>query len=137
MNRSINFKATILGRDAEPTVELPWADKLEDYRNEIGKFMQVIYLPIAVKINDDEPQVIKRLHEEPYFHMGRSFNRSRQDARRGPQRVAGPLQRFAGGRNQRLGEICALEDRMEAGDLSARSSASADSAHRWRSSCLE
>ena len=69
MNRSINFKATVLGRDAEPTVELPWADKLEDYRNEIGKFMQVIYLPIAVKINDDEPQVIKRLHEEPYRNV--------------------------------------------------------------------
>lgn len=69
MNQSINFKATVLGRDAEPTVELPWADKLEDYRNEIGKFMQVIYLPIAVKINDDEPQVIKRLHEEPYRNV--------------------------------------------------------------------
>jgi hypothetical protein len=69
MNRTINFKATVLGHDAEPTVELPWADKLEDYRNEIGKFMQVIYLPIAVKINDDEPRVIKRLHEEPYRNV--------------------------------------------------------------------
>jgi hypothetical protein len=68
MNQSINFKATVLGSDAE-TVELPWADKLEDYRNEIGKFMQVIYLPIAVKINNDEPQVIKRLHEEPYRNV--------------------------------------------------------------------
>ncbi len=68
-DRSINFKATVLGRDAKQTVELPWDDKLEDYRNEIGKFMQVIFLPIAVKINDDEPQVIKRLHEEPYRNV--------------------------------------------------------------------
>ncbi len=68
-DRSINFKATVLGRDAKQTVELPWDDKLEDYRNEIGRFMQVIFLPIAVKINDDEPQVIKRLHEEPYRNV--------------------------------------------------------------------
>jgi hypothetical protein len=69
VNRRINFKATVLGRDAGQTVELPWDDKLEDYRNEIGRFMQVIYLPIAVKINDDEPMVIKRLHEEPYRNV--------------------------------------------------------------------
>jgi hypothetical protein len=70
-NRSINFKATVLGRDAEPTVELPWDDKLEDYRTETGKFMQVVYLPITVKINDDEPHIIKRLHEEPYRNVVR------------------------------------------------------------------
>ncbi len=69
VNRGINFKATVLGRDAEPTVELPWNDKLEDYRTETSKFMQVIYLPIAVKINDDEPQIVKRLHEEPYRNV--------------------------------------------------------------------
>jgi hypothetical protein len=69
VNRSIIFKATVLGRDAEPSVELPWDDKLEDYRNETGKFMQVIYLPITVKINDDEPQIVKRLHEEPYRNV--------------------------------------------------------------------
>jgi hypothetical protein len=69
VDRSINFKATVLGRDTKQTVELPWDDKLEDYRNEIGKFMQVIFLPIAVKINDDEPQLIKRLHEEPYRNV--------------------------------------------------------------------
>jgi hypothetical protein len=68
-DRNINFKAKVLGRDAKQTVELPWDDKLEDYRNEIGKFMQVIFLPIAVKINDDEPQIIKRLHEEPYRNV--------------------------------------------------------------------
>jgi hypothetical protein len=71
VNRGINFKATVLGRDAEPTVELPWNDKLEDYRTETGKFMQVIYLPIALKINDDEPQIVKRLHEEPYRNVVR------------------------------------------------------------------
>jgi len=69
VNRSINFKATVLGRDAQPTVELPWNDKLEDYRNETGKFMQVMYLPITVKINDDDPQIVKRLHEEPYRNV--------------------------------------------------------------------
>jgi hypothetical protein len=69
VNRSINFKATVLGRDAEPTVELPWDDKLEDYRTETGKFMQVVYLPITVKINDDEPHIVKRLHEEPYRNV--------------------------------------------------------------------
>ena len=31
--------------------------------------MQVIYLPIVVKVNDDEPQVVKRLHEEPYRNV--------------------------------------------------------------------
>src|SRR5262245_41395604 len=69
VNRNITFKATVVGRDAEPTVELPWNDKLEDYRNETGKFMQVMYLPIIVKINDDEPQIVKRLHEEPYRNV--------------------------------------------------------------------
>ena len=69
MNRTINFKATLLGRDGEPTVELPWYDTLEDFGNETGKFMQVIYLPITVKINDDEPQIVKRLHEEPYLNV--------------------------------------------------------------------
>jgi hypothetical protein len=69
VNRSIIFKATVLGRDAEPTVDLPWDDKLEDYRNEMGKFMQVIYLPVTVKVNDDEPQIVKRLHEEPYRNV--------------------------------------------------------------------
>jgi hypothetical protein len=69
VNRTINFKATLLGRDGEPTVELPWYDTLEDFRNETGKFMQVIYLPITVKINDDEPQIVKRLHEEPYRNV--------------------------------------------------------------------
>src|SRR5262249_33256582 len=37
--------------------------------NEMGKFMQVIYLPITVKINDTEPQIVKRLHEEPYRNV--------------------------------------------------------------------
>jgi len=69
VNRSINFKATVLGRDGEPTVELQWDDTLEDFRNETGKYMQVIYLPITVKINDDEPQIVKRLHEEPYRNV--------------------------------------------------------------------
>ena len=69
VNRSIIFKATVLGRDAEPTVDLPWHDKLEDYRNEMGKFMRVIYLPVTVKVNDDEPQIVKRLHEEPYRNV--------------------------------------------------------------------
>jgi hypothetical protein len=69
VNRSINFKATVLGRDGEPTVELPWDDTLEDFRNETGKLMQVIYLPITVKINDNEPQTVKRLHEEPYRNV--------------------------------------------------------------------
>jgi hypothetical protein len=69
VNRNITFKATVVGRDAEPTVELPWNDKLEDYRNETGKFMQIVYLPIIVKINDDEPQIVKRLHEEPYRNV--------------------------------------------------------------------
>jgi hypothetical protein len=69
VNRSINFKAMVLGRDGEPTVELRWDDTLEDLRNETGKFMQVIYLPITVKINDDEPQIVKRLHEEPYRNV--------------------------------------------------------------------
>jgi hypothetical protein len=69
VNRSINFKATVVGRDGEPTVELPWDDTLEDFRNETGKFMQVIYLPITLKINDNEPQIVKRLHEEPYRNV--------------------------------------------------------------------
>ena len=51
-DRSITFKATVLGRDATPSVELLWDDKLEDYRNSIGKFMQVIYLPISIRVND-------------------------------------------------------------------------------------
>src|SRR5262245_13749528 len=29
VNRNITFKATVVGRDAEPTVELPWNDKLK------------------------------------------------------------------------------------------------------------
>jgi hypothetical protein len=69
VNRSINFKATVVGRDGEPTVELPWDETLEDFRNETGKFMQVIYLPITVKIDDNEPQIVKRLHEEPYRNV--------------------------------------------------------------------
>jgi len=69
VNRSINFKATVLGRDGEPTVELQWDDTLEDFRNETGKYMQVIYLPITVKINNDELQIVKRLHEEPYRNV--------------------------------------------------------------------
>ena len=31
--------------------------------------MQVMFLPIVVKINDDEPQIVKRLHEEPYRNV--------------------------------------------------------------------
>ena len=68
-NRSITFKATVLGRDATPTVELPWDDKLEDYRNSTGKFMQVIYLPISVKLNNGETEVIKRLQEGAYRNV--------------------------------------------------------------------
>jgi hypothetical protein len=71
VNRSVIFKATVLGHDPEPTVELPWDDKLKDYRNEAERFIQVIYLPITVKINDDEPQTIKRLREEPYRNVVR------------------------------------------------------------------
>ena len=62
-NRNIIFKATVLGRDATPSVELLWDHKLEDYRDSIGKFIEVIYLPISVKVNDGEPEVIKRLQE--------------------------------------------------------------------------
>jgi hypothetical protein len=69
VNRSVIFKATVLGRDTESTVELPWDNKLEDYRNEAGRSSQVIYLPITVKINDDEPQTIKRLRGEPYRNV--------------------------------------------------------------------
>jgi hypothetical protein len=69
VDRSIIFKATVLGSDSKPTVELPWDNKLEDYRNEAGRPSQVIYLPITVKINDDEPQTIKRLREEPYRNV--------------------------------------------------------------------
>src|ERR1700704_4380511 len=68
-NRSITFKATVLGRDATPTVELPWDDKLEDYRNSTGKFMQVISLPISVKLNNGETEVIKRLQEGAYRNV--------------------------------------------------------------------
>jgi hypothetical protein len=69
VNRGINIKVTVLGPDAEPTVELPWDNKLEDYRTEIGRFMEVVYLPITLKVNDDEPQIVKRLHEEPYRNV--------------------------------------------------------------------
>jgi len=69
VNRGINIKVTVLGPDAEPTVELPWDNKLEDYRTEIGRFMEVVYLPITLKVNDNEPQIVKRLHEEPYRNV--------------------------------------------------------------------
>ena len=69
VNRGINIKVTVLGPGAEPTVELPWDNKLEDYRTEIGRFMEVVYLPITLKVNDDEPQIVKRLHEEPYRNV--------------------------------------------------------------------
>ena len=69
VNRGINIKVTVLGPDAEPTVELPWDNKLEDYRTEIGRFMEVVYLPITLKVNDDEPQIVNRLHEEPYRNV--------------------------------------------------------------------
>ena len=55
-NRNIVFKATVVGRDGTPD-HLLWGDKLEDNRNSIG------ILPISVKINDGEPEVIKRLRE--------------------------------------------------------------------------
>jgi hypothetical protein len=68
-DRGIIFKATVLGRDATPSVELLWDDKLEDYRNSIGKFMQVIYLPISIRVNDGEAEVTKRLQEGPYRNV--------------------------------------------------------------------
>jgi hypothetical protein len=55
-NRSVIFKAIVVGRDGTPD-HLLWGDKLEDDRNSIG------ILPISVKINDGEPEVIKRLRE--------------------------------------------------------------------------
>jgi hypothetical protein len=55
-NRNIVFKATVVGRDGTPD-HLLWGDKLEGDRNSIG------ILPISVKINDGEPEVIKRLRE--------------------------------------------------------------------------
>ena len=68
-NRRIIFKATVLGRDATPSVELLWDDKLEDYRHSIGKFMQVIYLPISIKVNNGEAELIKRLQEGAYRNV--------------------------------------------------------------------
>jgi hypothetical protein len=69
INGNISFRAAVASFDPEQRIELPWQDKLEDYRTEIGKFMQVIYLPITVKINEDEPQIIKRLHEERFRNV--------------------------------------------------------------------